>query len=116
MLTLSLQCGKLSDGVSMLVTTAMYRRADGVVTREIAGETLLIPITQAGVNLQKVYLLNETAAAIWGLLTSPDDVSGLVSALQERYEATDEVIRAGVVATLAELMERGFVLAVGGDG
>ena len=88
----------------------MYTKVEKVVTRQIAGETLLIPITQAGADLQKVYLLNETAAAIWELLAQPRELEGLVAALQEQYEAPEEVLRTDTLETLEALIERGFVI------
>jgi hypothetical protein len=86
-----------------------YRRADNIVKRSIAGETLLIPITQVGVDLQKVYLLNETAAAIWDLLEEPQDVSAIVARLLEEYDAPATAIERGVTATVQELAQRCMV-------
>ena len=94
----------------------MYKRVDNIITRTIAGETLLIPVTQAGVDLQKVYLLNETAAAIWGLLAEPRDIAAMVAALQEEYEAPAEVIERGVMAVVEDLLQRSFVTVESTDG
>lgn len=94
----------------------MYRRADTTITREIGGQTLLIPITQVGVSLQKVYLLNETGAAIWRLLAEPRDLDSLVGSLADEYEAPKEVIRRDISATLNDLFERGMVTREPVDG
>lgn len=94
----------------------MYQRTEAVITRQIAGDTLLIPVTQVGVDLQKVYLLNETAAAIWDLLRTPRTVEDLVAALQETYEAPPETIRRGVEAVLEDLTSRAFVSGASADG
>ncbi|MEI6503380.1 MAG: PqqD family protein [Armatimonadota bacterium] len=94
----------------------MYTQSDSVITRKIAGDTLLIPVTQVGVDLQKVYLLNETAAAIWDLLQTPHSADSLITALQETYEAPEETIRRGVEAVLEDLTGRGFVTLVATDG
>ncbi|MEI6500601.1 MAG: PqqD family protein [Armatimonadota bacterium] len=94
----------------------MYKQSNSVITRQIAGDTLLIPITQVGVDLQKVYLLNETAAAIWELLQTPRSADDLVTSLQETYEAPEETIRRGVEAVLEDLTGRGFITLVATDG
>jgi hypothetical protein len=107
---------KLRLGVWLLVMSMMYRRSDKTVTREIGGETLLIPITQVGVSLQKVYLLNETSAAIWRLLATPRDLEGLISALLGEYEAPEETIRRDVTAALDQLVERSLALREPEDG
>ncbi|MHB8997803.1 MAG: PqqD family protein [Armatimonadota bacterium] len=87
----------------------IYRRADNIISRTIAGETLLIPVTQIGVDLQKVYLLNETAAAIWKLLEQPRDVPSMVASLLEEYEANAAVVERGVTAVVEELLQRSMV-------
>ena len=87
----------------------IYRRADNIISRTIAGETLLIPVTQVGVDLQKVYLLNETAAAIWQLLEEPRDVPAIVERLLEEYEANAAVVERGVIAIVEELLQRSMV-------
>ena len=90
----------------------MYKQSNSVITRQIAGDTLLIPITQVGVDLQKVYLLNETAAAIWELLQIPHSGDDLVKALQETYEAPEEVLSQDVEATVRALLDQGFLTEI----
>ncbi|MCE5241167.1 PqqD family protein [bacterium] len=92
-----------------------YRQHEKVVTRRIAGETLLIPITQIGVDLQRVYLLNETAAAIWALLSEPRDVETVVALLAEAYNAPAQDLRQDVMDTLQEFESRSFLTTVADD-
>ena len=94
----------------------MYRQSSSAITRKIAGDTLLIPVTQVGVDLQKVYLLNETAAAIWDLLQTPHSADDLIAELQETYEAPEDTIRRGVEAVLEDLTSRAFVVTEPTDG
>jgi hypothetical protein len=89
--------------------TMIYRRADNIISRCMAGETLLIPVTQVGVDLQKVYLLNETADAIWKLLEEPRDVPSMVASLLDEYEAPPAVVERGVTAVVQELLQRSMV-------
>lgn len=93
-----------------------YQQSDKIVIRRIAGEVLLIPITQIGVDLQKVYLLNETAAAIWALLAEPRDTEAVVELLADEYDARAEDLRQDVADTLQELARRSFVTTVAADG
>ncbi len=92
-----------------------YRQHEKVVTRRIAGETLLIPITQIGVDLQRVYLLNETAAAIWALLAEPRDVETVVALLAEEYDTPVQDLRQDVMDTLQEFERRSFLATVVDD-
>lgn len=87
----------------------LLQRNEKIAVREIGGETLLIPIHQTGVDLQKVYLLNDTAAATWGLLEQPRTMDDLVDALQQEFDADFEQIREGVTMLLDELIANDFV-------
>lgn len=87
----------------------MYAQTEGIVAREVAGEYLLIPIHQAGVDLQKVYLLNDTAQAVWRLLAEPRELDNLLTALAEEYAAGPEDLREDVQALLDDLVARGLV-------
>lgn len=62
-----------------------YTRNNNIVMRQIAGETLLIPITQAGAELQKLYTLNDTAAELWGKMASPRSIREMAISLHEEY-------------------------------
>jgi len=91
------------------------RQSDQVVARQIADQWLLIPLHATGVDLQKVYLLNETSAAIWRLLDQPTSLDDLVTALRQEYDAPEEVIRQDADELVTDLMDRGFVVQEAGD-
>lgn len=87
-----------------------YRKSQDTVTRHIGGETLLVPITHVGADLQKVYLLNETAAAVWELLDEPRSSEEVAAALLEQFEEdTPGQLQEDVAALIEDLLARGFV-------
>lgn len=92
-----------------MMSMPRYQRKANIVTREIAGETLLVPVLQTGVNLQKVYLLNETGADLWGRLDEPRSLDELVQALLDEYEAPEADLRADVADILNDLVESALV-------
>ena len=49
----------------------MYMQSENFVMRKIADEFILIPITQFGADVQRVYSLNNSAAVIWQYLEAP---------------------------------------------
>ncbi len=89
------------------------QRSDNIVMRKIAGETMLIPIHQTGADLQKVYLLNETATAVWQLLEQPQSLESLVEALQQEFDASSMAIKEDLVTLLDDLVGQDFVHRVG---
>ncbi len=84
-------------------------RLPDVVGRRIAGEYMLVPISQTGADLQKVYLLNDTAAAIWELLAEPLTREELARALQEQYDAPEGSVPEDVEDFVQDLLQRGFL-------
>ncbi len=92
-----------------------FRRSDKVVKRQIAGETLLIPINQTGADLQKVYVLNETGAALWDKLEEASSLKDLTGALLAEYDATEDTIRSELTPLMGEFVARGFIFPVESD-
>lgn len=70
----------------------------------------MVPITHVGADLQKVYLLNETAAAVWDLLDEPRSPEDIATALLEQFEEdTPGQLQADVSALMDDLIARGFL-------
>jgi hypothetical protein len=86
-----------------------FRQSERTVARQIAGQWLLIPLHATGADLQKVYLLNDTSAAIWRLLEPPLTFPELVTRLGEEYAAPREVLEADAGEFLLDLLQRDFV-------
>lgn len=85
-------------------------QSEHVVARRIADQWLLIPIHGTGADLQKVYLLNETSAAIWRILQQPMSFAQLVASLQAEYAAPEELLRQDAGEFVADLLSRGFLV------
>lgn len=85
------------------------RRSDQVITRQLAGETVLVPIRQDQADFQKVHMLNETGAAVWEALATPRDLDELIDELAERFGADRAVVAADVRELLGDLRARGLV-------
>mgnify|MGYP006302379879 FL=1 len=86
-----------------------FQQKEQIVQREIGGETLLIPINQTGVDLQKVFVLNETALRVWQMIQSPRTVKGLVASLQDEFEGEAEEIQAHLIELIQDFSELGLI-------
>ena len=96
-------------------TRRVILRSTNVVTRELAGEIVLVPITQTSADFQQVYLLNNSGAAVWEALEEPRTLDELLSLLAESYDASRETIAADVEELLADLHTRGLLSWSGDD-
>lgn len=74
--------------------------------REIAGESLLVPVNEAAVNFQGIMSLNESGRLLWDRLQKDTTEDDLVSALLDVYDTTPEVARQDVAVFLDQLRER----------
>lgn len=78
------------------------RRDSSIVTREIAGETILVPIRQNVGDLESIYTLNETASRIWALI----DGRRTLGDIRDEMVAEFDVDEAEAEQDLLELVEQ----------
>ena len=83
---------------------ARVRLAQGVVSRELDGEMVLLNLTTG------VYFgLNESGTAMWKLLAELKNPSRIVDALAEDFQASRLQLEEDLSAFLAALREKGLI-------
>lgn len=60
------------------------------VTRQIAGETLIVPIAGQVADLDSIYVLNEVASRIWELVRSPISVDRIAEIVASEFDVSKE--------------------------
>ena len=97
-----------------LILHSRYRKKENIVTRQIAGETLLVPIYGDLANMEKIFTLDSVAAFIWEQLdgeTRLKDIRDNVldafdvdkeQAETDMFEFIDELVKADLVETIIE--------------
>ena len=63
-----------------------FKSNTAVVTRRIAGETLLVPVTGKLADLADMFALNESGAHIWAMLDGHTPVVALCESLVATFE------------------------------
>jgi hypothetical protein len=86
-----------------------YKRIESVVTREIAGETMLIPITSKLADMQKIFSLDDVSSFIWDRLDGEHGLQDIVTAVTGEFDVTEEVAVEDTYKFLAELCDVGLV-------
>lgn len=84
----------------------------GFVTRRIAGETIVVPVSSRVGDLDAIYTFNEVGSRIWSLLERPISVETIVALLSEEYDARPEQIRTDVLELLDMLHGKGLIRSV----
>jgi hypothetical protein len=86
-----------------------YVRSETVVTREVAGETIVVPVRGGVGDLDGLFTFNEIASGIWQLLAASSTADEVAAWVREQYEVSEEQARNDVAGFLAELQKQGLV-------
>jgi hypothetical protein len=82
------------------------------VTRRIAGETLIVPVTGRVMDLESLYVLNEVGSRIWELLREPTTADRIADVVAAEFAVTAEDAAEDVAEFLDSLGARGLVRAL----
>jgi hypothetical protein len=85
-----------------------FRRSPAVVSRKIAGEYILVPLSQ-GQGGESLFTLNETGARIWELLEGSLSGKDIAAALVEEFEVSDDKAEADVLEFLGQMQTAGVI-------
>jgi hypothetical protein len=86
-------------------------RSEAVVSREIAGEKVLVPIRRDAADLESIYVLNEVASFVWDRLDGHHSLPEIKEALLAAYDASPDEAEADIQAFVAQLSESGLLQA-----
>jgi hypothetical protein len=89
--------------------TQRYERTRAVVTREIAGETMLVPVRGNLADMQKVFALDETARFIWDLLETPSSIVEMAETVTREFKVAGDEAGRDVKEFVEELRTAGLV-------
>jgi hypothetical protein len=98
------------DHASLVVQRSEDRRS--FVTREIAGETLIVPVTGHVMDLESIYVLNPVGSRIWALLRSPTTAERIADIVAGEFEVTPQHAADDVAEFLDSLNTRGLIQEV----
>lgn len=85
------------------------KRKEGYLVREIAGETIVVPIGAEAVKFNGIMTLNSTAKVLFKALETEQTESTLVALLLDGFEVELETAVKDVRAFLSILEERGLL-------
>lgn len=82
---------------------------DNLVTRRIAGETIIVPVRRGAGDLNCIFTLNETASRIWQMLGERANLADIARAIRDEFEVAAEEAERDVLAFVEELERAGLV-------
>ena len=80
-----------------------------LIKREIAGDTILVPVGKSVYDSNGLFVLNELAAFIWNILPEVDSDSEIAEKILEEYEVNPEEAAEDTAKFLDKLREMGII-------
>jgi hypothetical protein len=93
----------------MSVLDKSFIKDEDLMTRNIAGETLIVPIRNRVGDLNSIYTLNEVGARVWQLVDGQTPVGKIVETITSEYEVSAEEATADITELFQDWEEAGLV-------
>ncbi len=90
----------------------VFKRKDGIVTRKIAGEVILVPIAGHLADMQKIFSLNPVGEFIWEHLDGEKDLDGISHDIQASFDVGKEEADTDIQEFVSELLKQTLVASV----
>ena len=90
----------------------VYAKRDTIVSRQIAGQALLIPVRGEMANLQRIFALNPVAEHIWNSLDGKKSEEDILDEILARFDAEAPRARKELQEFLGQLIEADLIEAV----
>ena len=87
-----------------------FQKKENIVTREIAGETLLVPISGDLANMERIFTLDPVAACIWEQLDGEKSLEDIRDGLLNAFEVEKEQAEADILEFVHELAKANLVV------
>jgi hypothetical protein len=87
----------------------LFTRSRTVVSRVVAGETLIVPVRGKVGDLASIYSFNGTGSLIWKLLDTPRRLTDLIAAVESEYEVDHQQAQKDVTRFLDDLRSVGLL-------
>lgn len=89
-----------------------YQKDPSIVYREIAGESILVPIRPHADDLDSIYTLNETGAYIWSLIDGTRSLAEILDAVVREFEVDYQIAEQDLVDIIRDLESLSAIVRV----
>ena len=93
-----------------------YQKSESIISRNIAGEAVLVPLRRNAADLDNIYALNETAALVWESLDGANTLRDVLNRVVAEFEVDEALAEKDLVELIAQLESLGAVIKVHADG
>jgi hypothetical protein len=90
----------------------IYQHDPSIVSRSIAGETILVPIRKNVGDMENIFTLNETGARIWELLDGKRTLDEIRRQMVLEFEVDPGEAQTDLIELVDSLLEQGALAQV----
>ena len=88
-----------------------FQKDTSIVSQEIAGEVILVPVRQSVGELDSIYTLNETAAYTWSLIDGQRTLEEIHQQIVAEYDVDEDVTRQDLLELVEMLKHIGAIVS-----
>jgi hypothetical protein len=89
----------------MNFTDIRYQHSPSIVSQEIAGEVILVPVRPSLGELESIYTLNETGALAWSLMDGAHTLAEIHQQILTEYAVDAEQARQDLLELIGQLQQ-----------
>jgi hypothetical protein len=82
----------------------IYAKNNDFVQREVAGECILIPVRRQLTDVNGLYVLNETGAALWRLMDGKKTLRDITLEFLNEFDVTQAQLEKDVASLIEDLL------------
>jgi len=96
----------------MITDVARFIRNHQVVSRQIEGELIIVPIRRGVGDLNSLYTLNSVGSVLWDFMESEHTIPEMVQRVCDEFEVTADQAQKDILAFLDSLVEEKLIQPV----
>ncbi|MBK8742753.1 MAG: PqqD family protein [Betaproteobacteria bacterium] len=94
---------------SKVLSNTRYAKRGEFVTRNIAGETIIVPVRGRVGDLDSIYNLSEVASAIWNRIDGQTNFQQIVESVCAEFDVPPETAESDALQFIAELQNAALI-------
>jgi len=87
----------------------IFRKREEIVARDIAGETILVPVRGDLADMQRIFSLSAVAAFLWEQIDGQKDLEIMISNVIGEFEVEKEAAASDLREFITKLLEAGLI-------
>jgi len=100
----------------MTTSETCFSKAQDLVTRCVAGETIIVPVGSGVGDLSSIYTLNEVSTVIWEMIDGATKVGRIIETVCNAYDVSPGEAEKDTLQFLDTLEQAGLIHRCGEQG